>query len=150
LTLPSLRELRGEIEAEYRDPHEGRSSLRRPNVGDAIAFFREGENFAIFAWESGVQIKLDEAIKAIDPKIRGDWVIGSMLIEVGPHELFEAVGTPKYFGHAEVSVRFSGSGSPRSWPLCRRMVLELPEVKAFAKRLEPILGEVKTCVYWDG
>jgi hypothetical protein len=30
------------------------------------------------------------------------------------------------------------------------MVLELPEVRAFAKGLEPILGEVKTCVYWDG
>lgn len=95
---------------------------------------------------------LTTAIAAIDPAIRGDWAPGttSYSITVGPHEHFEAVQEVKHFGHAEFSIEFDSSGSPLDWATCRRMVLELPEVKAFAKRLEPILGEVKICVYWDG
>lgn len=149
-SLQSLREVRGEIAVEHFDPHYGRSRLKRPSVEDATAFFRDGENFGIYAWEAKVQIEFNKVVMAIDPSIRGDWVIDTTFIEIGPHELFEAASTLNYFGHAEVSVRFSGNGSPLDWSACRRMVLELPEVRAFAKRLEPILGEVKTCVYWDG
>jgi len=150
LTLQSLRAARGEADAKRVDPQEGRSTLKRPNVDDAIALYQGNRNLGVYAFKSPVQRKLNEAVKSIDSSVRGDWVIDTTFIEIGPHELFEAVGTLKYFGHAEVSVRFSGSGSPLDWATCRRMVLELPEVKAFAKRLEPILGEVKTCVYWDG
>lgn len=147
-TLHRLRQARGEASIDD-EPEAERESLRKPTLTQACDFFDQRKTLSIYG-VGAMDSRLNDALDAIEKHIRGDWVIDSTFLHVGPEEHFEDVDTLRYFGHSEVSVVFHGRGSPLDWAACRRMVLELPEVRAFAERLKPILGEVKTCVYWDG
>jgi len=135
------------------EPEQEFESIDTPTREQALDYLQPHKHWLIeVRAPDRVDPALAIAVDAISPNIRGDWALGThaFCVEIGPHECMESVGNIIHFGHEEISVTFSGHGSPNDWATCRRMVLELPEVKAFAKRLEPILGEVKTCVYWDG
>ncbi len=117
---------------------------------EALRYLRRGRMLGFSTYISPVIASLNSAVRGLPSGIVDNWIVDGAMVRLGSHELFESMEEVKHFGHAEFSVSFGGPGAPVNWATCRRMVLALPEVKAFAKRLEPILGEVKTCVYWDG
>ena len=119
-------------------------------VEQCQAFVQPPKSVGVSLGDSELVQRISEDVAGIDTGVRGDFSISSIIVFVGPHDLFEAVAEPKYFGRAYASVQVTGYGGPNDWPEARKQIAALPSVKRLEELCRPIMGEVQTCVFWDG
>lgn len=118
---------------------------------EAGAAFRPGTRLMLMYTATPLGRWLDQVMRGIDEKIRGQFIPGAPTLTVGWHDIWETAenddGT--LFGRAFISLSLRGNTSPNDWPEYRRQVFQVPEVIELQQRLEKILGPVERCIYWS-
>lgn len=119
-------------------------------VEDAAELYIEGNLLRCAVMYEGLHT-LAQQMREIPPDIAGDFSPATLMVCLGPHDIFECAEHElgHFIARATFSFQIFGYGTPRQWNRYRELVFELPFVRDLQGKIESIIGPVERCAIWN-